>query len=94
MEKWIFLGLSGLAIFFNIQFAQWLGLLSSYSEGKFEKFLGLNGGRELPPESRGPGSRLVIADGLNFVALLFVGSLVISGYLIVNTLKAFSLWFD
>lgn len=91
MDKWILLVLSGLSVFFNIRFAQWIGLIGSYSESEAEKLVGLNGEKELPPEQRGSGSRFVIADTQRFIVLLFICSLALSGRLIFDTFKAFSL---
>ena len=91
MDKWILFLLSGLSVFFNIRFAQWIGLINSYSERETEKLIGLNGEKELPPERRGSVSRLVIADSQSFIVLLFICSLVISGRLIFDTFNAFFL---
>ena len=91
MDKWVLLVLSALSVFFNIQFAQWIGLIRNYSEGETERLVGLNGKKELPPEERGSGSRFVIADAQRFVVILFICSLAISGRLIFDTFKAFSL---
>ena len=88
MEKWLLLLLSGLSIWFNFQFAQWLGLVRTISEGESEKLFGLNGGKELPPSNRGTGSRFVIIQGQSFLFVLFICSIASSVFLVTNTYRA------